>query len=476
MKKILYLFFLCGFLAHVNAQNSNCGNTGLQILPTENAIELCEGLPTSELIISLTSDLPNTNFFIVDVDEEANDGLGSSIVGISEDGIFSPADFGFTSDQNFAVRPFSFDINEFRNLIDVILNNTGSGTSCCQEAEALTKDFCDKLFDLGISSSENVNTLNDVWNILKVSAGNTGSSFSVDGFALQISTLQLVLNSLPEECSYSSQYCYAIGDNEQLFRILEKPQIVEIMTDTPHEITIESTISDGVLEYSIDPNGLWQTDKTIIDTPSEGIAFVREAMTQCVEEKRFINANLNVELGSFKADAEATTNLLHWVTATEINSFNFRVERSVDGINFIEIGVVNAAGNSQAPLEYVFRDSTPLTGSSYYRLAMEDINGRIENSPIENVQRKDGTGFSILSIGPNPSANIINVSIINDEIGNVEYFVHDVMGRRVRHGNQNLQIGINNFIIDATVMGTGMYIFTAYKSNYVVSAYKFVMH
>ena len=35
---------------------------------------------------------------------------------------------------------------------------------------------------------------------------------------------------------------------------------------------------------------------------------------------------------------------------------------------------------------------------------------------------------------------------------------------------------INNFRIDASVMGTGMYVFTAFKGDYVVSAYKFVMH
>ena len=474
MKKLLHLLFLCTLLPGAFAQNSTCGSISPEIQPTENALNLCEGMATPEPAMNLSSNLPNTGFFVVDIDKMADDEQGNAIVGISNNGIFIPGTFGLTHDKRFAVRPFSYDTYGFGNLVDFILNNSSASASCCEEVGVFAKDFCDNLALEGIYSGDDVNDLNDIFNIFKFLGGNTGNSYSIEGFLERIN--ELSLNTLPEDCQYSTDYCYALGDNEQLFKVLEAPQIVEVMVDTPHEITINSTISDGVLEYSIDINGDWQTDNTIIDTPSEGVAYVRESITQCIEERTFVNANLNVELAEFNVTSEATTNLLYWKTATEINNLGFGIERSADGVNFSQIGWIDGAGDSQIPLDYVFRDMSPLAGTSYYRLMMEDTNGRIEDSDVITVQRKDGTGFSILSIGPNPSANIINVSIINNDPGEVQYFIYDVMGRKVRDGNKDLQIGINNFTIDATVMGTGMYVFTAFKGDYVVSAYKFVMH
>ena len=479
MKKLLHILLFCGILSGVYAQsNNNCGNLSTEIETTEEALPLCEGISTSELSRSTESNLPNTEFFIVNVDQPADEGQGGAIIGISDTDVFNPQEFELTYNQRFAVRPFSVDINEFRNLINFIRNNndTSSGDPCCLVAESITKDFCDNLFNnYGIYDGNDVNTLSDVWSILKVSTGDTGSTFSPEGFISHIGYLKLLIDALPESCRYNSQYCYALGEGEQLFRILEAPEIVEVMTDTPHEITINSIISDGLLQYSIDGEE-WQEDNVIRDTPSEGTAYVREVASECSEAMYFSNPNLNVELKEFKSSAEITTNLLYWVTETEIDNAGFSIERSSDGQNFTKIGWIDGAGTSQAPIPYTFRDGSPLTGTSYYKLAMEDLNGRVEHSDIVTVQRKDGTGFSILSIGPNPSANIINVSILNEQLGPVEYMVYDVMGRKVRHGTRELVIGINNFPIDATVMGTGMYIFTAFKDDYVVSAYKFVMH
>jgi len=476
MKKLLQILLLfCGTLPGAFAQSNSCGSTSPEIESTTEALNLCQGEPTN-VALSLPSNLPDTEFFVVDVDQAGDDLGNNTIVGISNDGIFVPEDYGLTYNQRFAIRPFSCDIDQFRQLIDVIRTaTTAAGTTCCEEMEERAKDFCDNLTDLGIESGEDINNMSDVWRVLDVSAGNSGSSFSVEGFVFQIVTLNDMVDDLPQACRYSSDYCYAVGNNEQLFSVLEAPDIIEVMTDVPDEITISSTISDGALEYSIDGNE-WQEDNTIRNTPSEGVAYVREAATGCFEQKSYFNSNLNVELSDFKANAEATTNLLYWITDTEINSAGFSIERSTDAENFTKIDWVEGAGDSQVPTDYTFRDMSPLTGTSYYRLGMEDIGGRVEYSDTESVQRNDGTGFSILSIGPNPSANIINVSLLNEELGPVEYLIYDTMGRRVRSGSRDLAVGINNFSIDAAMMGTGMYVFTAFKGDYVVSAYKFVMH
>ena len=70
-----------------------------------------------------------------------------------------------------------------------------------------------------------------------------------------------------------------------------------------------------------------------------------------------------------------TTNLLEWITSTEINNDYFTLERSSDAQNFSAIGIVNGAGNSNISLNYNFIDDSPLKGINYYRLKQTDFDG-----------------------------------------------------------------------------------------------------
>jgi len=254
MKKLLHILLFCGMLSGASAQNSNCGSISADIVSTIDAIELCEGMSTEQVTITVPSNLPDTEFFVVSLDQPIDNDLSDNIiVGISDDGIFIPETLGFTYNERFAVLPFSYDIDEFRAILDVVFNNTSGNTPCC-DADPVSipgKNFCDNLGDVGIYSSEDVNTLNDVWNLLIAHAGNSGNNFSVGSFVSQVDALKVWVDGMPEDCQHSSDYCYALGNNEQLFRILETPTI-EVITDVPYEITISSTISDGILEYSID--------------------------------------------------------------------------------------------------------------------------------------------------------------------------------------------------------------------------------
>jgi len=476
MKKLLSLLVATSLMFSAYAQQSTCGSTSPNILSTPTPISLCDGVSTDDLEINLSSNLPNTEFFIVNIDQMADDGLGDAIVGVDADGIFFPTEMNLGYDQRFAVRPFAYDIDAFRQLVNVIFSNNSSGTSCCAHAEQIAKDFCETLQLADIDDPQNINDLSDVLTILQASSGGTENSFSITGFLMQIDLLKSLTQLLPEACRQPIDYCYAVGNEEQIFEIMEVPYIEEVDVNMPYQITINSSISQGTLEYSIDPSNGWQQSNLIKEAPAEGIAYVREVTSNCVEQRAYVNTTLPIELEEFEGTPEITTNLLYWRTLTEINSLSFSLMRSSDGINFSEIGSIDAAGTSLSPTDYVFRDESPLVGFSYYQLEMEDYSGHIDQSDVIDVQRDDSSGFSILSIGPNPSANNINISIINDATEQIDYFVYDLAGRKVRTGTQNLVEGINNFSIDAAIMGTGMYIFTAAKGNYVISAYKFVMH
>jgi hypothetical protein len=108
---------------------------------------------------------------------------------------------------------------------------------------------------------------------------------------------------------------------------------------------------------------------------------------------------LPVSLLFFDAQPGVSEVNLSWATATESNSSYFSIERSIDGINFTEIGQKNAAGSSVVKINYEFLDVNPVIGRSYYRLKEVDFNGVFEYFNTEVI---DYAGKKNVSVSPNP--------------------------------------------------------------------------
>lgn len=123
---------------------------------------------------------------------------------------------------------------------------------------------------------------------------------------------------------------------------------------------------------------------------------------------------LPVKLMNFQAmliDNKAT---LNWKTASEVNFSYFTVEKSFDGVNFNEAGVVFAAGNSNAETSYTLNDNLANTSSSvvYYRLRMTDNDGSTSYSDIRMLRlSKEGESILTLQTYPNPAVTDVKVTI-----------------------------------------------------------------
>ena len=112
-----------------------------------------------------------------------------------------------------------------------------------------------------------------------------------------------------------------------------------------------------------------------------------------------------VELLYFKANASKNGNLLTWATATEINTIHFDIERSTDGKIFETIGKTKAKGHHST---YEFADQSPLwgLGGVYYRLKINDLDGKITFSNIVNIST---IGKGSVKIYPSVSNGILTV-------------------------------------------------------------------
>ena len=116
---------------------------------------------------------------------------------------------------------------------------------------------------------------------------------------------------------------------------------------------------------------------------------------------------LPIELLSFNSSIEDLAVVLSWKTASEINNDFFTIERSINAIDFKPIRVISGAGNSNSMNSYMFKDDSPLAGSSYYRLKQTDFDGAFTYSNLEAVNFKLANQIQIF---PNPSSGVFTIA------------------------------------------------------------------
>jgi hypothetical protein len=96
----------------------------------------------------------------------------------------------------------------------------------------------------------------------------------------------------------------------------------------------------------------------------------------------FVSSILPVSLVSFTVTRENSAVRLLWLTASERKSSSFRIQRSVNAIDYIQIGSLPSQGNSDKDHRYTWLDMTPLEGISYYRLQQIDNDNSSSYSPV----------------------------------------------------------------------------------------------
>jgi len=120
---------------------------------------------------------------------------------------------------------------------------------------------------------------------------------------------------------------------------------------------------------------------------------------------------LPANLLSFNVALRDGSVAVNWATANEVNTKNFVVERSTDGVHFSALGTVAAAGNSNTARQYQFTDASALqAGAStlYYRLRIVDNDSKYSYTAILPVQLQGGM-FRI-TLSPNPVHNQLTVA------------------------------------------------------------------
>lgn len=194
-----------------------------------------------------------------------------------------------------------------------------------------------------------------------------------------------------------------------------------------------------------------------ISKTSGAFTVLRYSLISPLSETRALG-NLPVIITPLKGYYLNGISHLSWKSLQETNSSHFEIERSVDGINFKQVGRTTAQGASDKEVEYSFCDIKVNAGLNYYRLKQVDKDGDAHYSNIEvlNVNIK---GINITGIYPGPFTDKVNVTISSEikTATNIDLF--DNSGKLLSSRKEVLTRGVTNLILDnLDHLAKGLYI------------------
>ncbi|MEP6950255.1 MAG: T9SS type A sorting domain-containing protein [Ginsengibacter sp.] len=168
-----------------------------------------------------------------------------------------------------------------------------------------------------------------------------------------------------------------------------------------------------------------------------------------------------VTLSAFNISTQGNSPLLSWTTQAEINTDYFSVRKSINGIDFKEIGKVTATGNSAVKRNYSFSDEAIVPGINYmyYVLATVDKDGKTQLSPIKIYKNRKALPKLIISLSPNPISDMghLMLQFNADKTGIMIARLIDMQGKVVLKTELSAEKGVNNGHIHLGNVPAGIY-------------------
>ena len=177
---------------------------------------------------------------------------------------------------------------------------------------------------------------------------------------------------------------------------------------------------------------------------------------------------LPVEMIYFEAEAINNEYIqLAWATDIEINNKEFQIERSTDGQNWTQIGIVDGNGNSTVKQTYTYNDVNVVPEVHYYyRLKQVDFNLEYKYTGVVSAAIYGNAAFSI-SISPNPTYGTTNLIINTTKEQAVSVEVYDMLGQKAATSNNQLVNGYNRIELDLNRLAAGTYTVSVTSANQV---------
>ena len=153
---------------------------------------------------------------------------------------------------------------------------------------------------------------------------------------------------------------------------------------------------------------------------------------------------------SFTAISFGKTTTFNWATSNEINVKDFDLQKSDDGVSFQSINKTLAQNNTSN--SYSYTDGSSAKEVVYYRLKMNDADGRFTYSNIIKV--KIGQDNCNIKVYPNPVQNMLSIEH-NPATKNTIINIFSADGKMVLH--KSVTTGQIKTILEVAPLKPGNY-------------------
>ncbi|MBL7924609.1 MAG: T9SS type A sorting domain-containing protein [Bacteroidia bacterium] len=178
---------------------------------------------------------------------------------------------------------------------------------------------------------------------------------------------------------------------------------------------------------------------------------ITDACNRIVFESRSIavtGSALPVSMLWTKATRTTQGVKVEWATASERNNDYFTVFRSSNQTDFVPIGKVKGAGNSNETKSYQFTDQQAPAGYLLYRLAQTDFDGTAKM--FNPVSVNNTSKVTRLSVFPNPVTSASSVSFTSETAGEAVLEIWSMNGQQISRQPFVLVEGSNSLRLDGT--------------------------
>jgi hypothetical protein len=177
---------------------------------------------------------------------------------------------------------------------------------------------------------------------------------------------------------------------------------------------------------------------------------------------------LTTKLISFAGSIKNNGAALRWTTTTENEPLNFDVEKSYDGINFIQLTTISSYNDYNSILNiYSYTDPELFTGKAYYRIKMRNsYNRAVLSRTVQLSLNPDAFAF-VSVINPFSSELLFDVS--SDHNGKADAELIDQFGKVVKRSSFAIAVGVNDRIFSNTeILSPGIYILRVQSGESVI--------
>ena len=192
------------------------------------------------------------------------------------------------------------------------------------------------------------------------------------------------------------------------------------------------------------------------------------------------NPPLPVELNSFNIFTEGGKILLKWETATEVNDYGFEVQRQGPPLRFpsregtlewVKIGFVKGAGNSNKAKQYTYTDNRVQAGKEYfYRLKQIDNDGKYNYSREVSASVMIPDNCELFQNYPNPFNPATTIKYNISKESHVELKIYNILGKEIRSlVNEVQKAGSYKIEFDGSKLGSGVYFYRLKAGNFTVT-------